>query len=97
MEEFPNYTFAASQAQQFEWVENLYPKLFEKIKKKEKDGQFIPIGGILNLFFIFKVLGLRWIVICRVVKRFVVNSYTVSAILNLGLANAAKSFGFLIR
>lgn len=45
MEDFPCYTFAASQAQQFEWVETLYPKLFEEIKKKAADGQFIPIGG----------------------------------------------------
>jgi alpha-mannosidase len=45
MEDFPSYTFAASQAQQFEWVEEIYPKLFDKIKEKAKDGQFIPIGG----------------------------------------------------
>jgi alpha-mannosidase len=45
MEDFPSYTFAASQAQQFEWVEQIYPKLFEKIQDKAKDGQFIPIGG----------------------------------------------------
>ena len=45
MEDFPSYTFAASQAQQFQWVEEIYPKLFDKIKEKAKDGQFIPIGG----------------------------------------------------
>jgi alpha-mannosidase len=31
--------------QQFEWLEQLYPKLFEKILKYEKQGSFIPIGG----------------------------------------------------
>jgi alpha-mannosidase len=45
MEDYPDFKFAASQAQQFEWVEQLYPKLFEKIKTKVSDGQFIPIGG----------------------------------------------------
>jgi alpha-mannosidase len=32
-------------AQQFEWVQQLYPKLFEQIKDMAKKGQFIPIGG----------------------------------------------------
>ncbi|KAJ3154526.1 Glycoside hydrolase, 38 vacuolar alpha mannosidase [Geranomyces michiganensis] len=45
LEEYPEYTFAASQAQQFEWVEQLYPKLFERIKRHVKTGKFIPIGG----------------------------------------------------
>ncbi|KAJ3157029.1 Alpha-mannosidase 2C1 [Geranomyces variabilis] len=45
LEEYPEYTFAASQAQQFEWTEQLYPKLFERIKKLAKTGKFIPIGG----------------------------------------------------
>jgi alpha-mannosidase len=33
------------QAQQFEWVEQLYPTLMERIKKHVKSGKFIPIGG----------------------------------------------------
>lgn len=45
MDLFPAYRFACSQTQQFEWVQELYPKLFEKIKAKVKTGQFIPIGG----------------------------------------------------
>ncbi|KAJ3042014.1 hypothetical protein HDV00_008306 [Rhizophlyctis rosea] len=40
-----DYTFAASQAQQFEWVELLYPKLFKRMQKHAKNGKFIPIGG----------------------------------------------------
>lgn len=56
MDDFPTYTFAASQAQQFEWVEKIYPKLFEKIKQKAKDGQFIPIGGTI-LTLIRRYLG----------------------------------------
>lgn len=45
MDRFPDYKFACSQAQQFEWVMELYPGLFERIKEKAASGQFIPIGG----------------------------------------------------
>ncbi|KAI9003260.1 alpha-mannosidase 2C1-like protein [Gaertneriomyces semiglobifer] len=45
IEAYPDYTFVASQAQQFAWVEQLYPTLFERIKRHAKTGQFIPIGG----------------------------------------------------
>jgi alpha-mannosidase len=31
--------------QQFEWLEELYPALFEKILIQVKEGRFIPIGG----------------------------------------------------
>ncbi|TPX58087.1 hypothetical protein PhCBS80983_g03399 [Powellomyces hirtus] len=45
IEEYPEYTFTASQAQQFEWTEQLYPELFTRIQKHAKAGQFIPVGG----------------------------------------------------
>ncbi|KAJ3274938.1 Alpha-mannosidase 2C1 [Terramyces sp. JEL0728] len=45
LEQNPEYTFAASQAQQFEWLEQLYPSLFEKIVGLVKTGRFVPIGG----------------------------------------------------
>ncbi|KAJ1942521.1 Glycoside hydrolase, 38 vacuolar alpha mannosidase [Kickxella alabastrina] len=45
MDSYPEYRFAASQAQQFEWLHENYPSLFERIKEKTKTGQFIPIGG----------------------------------------------------
>ncbi|KAI9362490.1 glycosyl hydrolases family 38 N-terminal domain-containing protein [Zopfochytrium polystomum] len=44
-DEFPDYKFTHSQAQQWEWVEGLYPSLFERIKEKVKNGQFAPVGG----------------------------------------------------
>jgi alpha-mannosidase len=40
-----NILFNEKQAQQFEWLELHYPKLFEKINEKVKTGNFIPIGG----------------------------------------------------
>jgi alpha-mannosidase len=45
MERFPEHRFAASSAQQWKWLEQLYPLLFEKVKEKVLDGRFEPIGG----------------------------------------------------
>ncbi|KAJ2743616.1 Glycoside hydrolase, 38 vacuolar alpha mannosidase [Coemansia sp. BCRC 34301] len=45
MDSYPEYKFAASQAQQFEWLRENYPSLFAKIQDKAKTGQFIPIGS----------------------------------------------------
>eukprot|EP01126_Amoeba_proteus_P024131 TRINITY_DN2427_c0_g1_i5.p1 TRINITY_DN2427_c0_g1~~TRINITY_DN2427_c0_g1_i5.p1 ORF type:complete len:1066 (-),score=226.52 TRINITY_DN2427_c0_g1_i5:155-3352(-) len=42
MEEFPEYVFAASQAQQYEWVQQNYPELFKRIKDHPR---FIHTGG----------------------------------------------------
>lgn len=45
MDRYPEYKFATSSAQQFKWVEKLYPKLFERIKAKVETGQFQLVGG----------------------------------------------------
>ena len=45
MDEHPEYKFACSQAQQYEWMKDLYPPLFERIREKVAAGQFIPAGG----------------------------------------------------
>lgn len=49
MDRYPDYTFICSQAQQFEWVKDNYPKLWERIREKVSVGQFNPIGGVSNL------------------------------------------------
>ncbi|GAA5949430.1 hypothetical protein JCM3765_003406 [Sporobolomyces pararoseus] len=46
MERYPEHRFVASQAQQFAWLEKDYPLLFNKIRAKVHDGNFIPIGGM---------------------------------------------------
>ncbi|GAA5929068.1 alpha-mannosidase [Sporobolomyces koalae] len=46
MERYPEHRFVASQAQQFAWLEKDYPQLFNKIRAKVHDGNFIPIGGM---------------------------------------------------
>lgn len=45
IERYPEYSFVASQLQQFKWCRHDYPDLFKKIQKAAKDGRFVPIGG----------------------------------------------------
>ncbi|KAJ3095354.1 Alpha-mannosidase 2C1 [Physocladia obscura] len=45
MKSNPNFTFTASQAQQYEWVEQLYPTVFKDMQEYAKKGQFLPAGG----------------------------------------------------
>jgi hypothetical protein len=42
---FPTYHFSASSAQQYHWLEQLYPTLFESVKKTIAGGRFHPVGG----------------------------------------------------
>ena len=46
MDEDPGFVFSCSSAQQFAWIKELYPELFERIKEKVSTGQFIPVGGM---------------------------------------------------
>ncbi len=41
-----DYKFVCSQAQQYAWMEQQYPELFQKIAEKVATGQFIPVGGM---------------------------------------------------
>lgn len=45
MEQYPDFTFTCSQAQQFEWVKEHYPGLYDKIKSYVRKGKFLPVGG----------------------------------------------------
>jgi alpha-mannosidase len=45
MDDYPEYRFGVSQAQQYEWIKEMHPGLYERIKEKIKAGQFIPVGG----------------------------------------------------
>ncbi|ODV74122.1 alpha-mannosidase [Cyberlindnera jadinii NRRL Y-1542] len=45
MDRYPEYRFVASQAQQYKWLEQDHPDVFERLAGKVKDKQFIPIGG----------------------------------------------------
>ncbi|KAG8699593.1 Glycoside hydrolase, 38 vacuolar alpha mannosidase [Ceratobasidium sp. 395] len=45
MNRYPEHHFTCSSAQQYKWLEQLYPPLFDKVKEKIKAGLFEPIGG----------------------------------------------------
>ncbi|PPR01817.1 hypothetical protein CVT24_001681 [Panaeolus cyanescens] len=45
MERYPEHRFSCSSAQQYKWLEELYPPLFERVKEKVLDGRFQPVGG----------------------------------------------------
>jgi alpha-mannosidase len=45
MDQYPQYKFACSQAQQYEWMKESHPGLYARIKQKVQEGQFIPAGG----------------------------------------------------
>ena len=45
MDDYPEYKFACSQAQQFAWMKEHYPPLYTRMAEKIRAGQFIPVGG----------------------------------------------------
>ncbi|MGW1543623.1 alpha-mannosidase [Streptomyces sp. NPDC002309] len=45
-EEYEEFVFACSQAQQYEWVRDNYPQVWERIKKAVVDGSWAPVGGM---------------------------------------------------
>ncbi len=46
MDADPTFRFACSSAQQLKWMKDGYPEIFERIKEKVANGQFIPVGGM---------------------------------------------------
>ncbi|MEY9935229.1 alpha-mannosidase [Catenulispora sp. GP43] len=45
-EEYPELIFACSSAQQYAWVKQSRPELFERIRKAVGEGTFVPVGGM---------------------------------------------------
>ncbi|KAK3116920.1 Glycoside hydrolase, 38 vacuolar alpha mannosidase [Teratosphaeriaceae sp. CCFEE 6253] len=45
LDRYPEHRFVASQAQQFKWLETLYPSAFDRVKSHIKEGGFQTIGG----------------------------------------------------
>lgn len=45
MERYPEHRFTCSQAQQFKWLKQYYPTVFDRVKSWVKKGHFQPIGG----------------------------------------------------
>jgi alpha-mannosidase len=44
--EYPELVFACSQAQQYAWVKDRYPEVFQRIRDAVKAGQWAPVGGM---------------------------------------------------
>lgn len=45
MDSFPTFQFACSQAQQYAWMKQHYPSIFERIKQAITRGQWQPVGS----------------------------------------------------
>ncbi|WP_246632224.1 alpha-mannosidase [Pseudonocardia nigra] len=46
MEENDEFVFAASSAQQYAWLQEHQPELFERVKARVAEGRFVPVGGM---------------------------------------------------
>ena len=46
MGENDDFIFACSSAQQFAWMKQFYPELFERIRARVLEGRFVPVGGM---------------------------------------------------
>lgn len=46
MDEYPDYVFAMSQAQQLAWIKEYRPEVYQRVKEKVAGGQFVPVGGM---------------------------------------------------
>ncbi|GLZ34819.1 alpha-mannosidase [Lentzea sp. NBRC 105346] len=46
MDQYPDFVFACSQAQQYAWMKEHHPHVFDRIKAKVANGQFVPVGGM---------------------------------------------------
>ena len=46
MDEDPDFIYAMSSAQQYAWVKEHAPELFERLTQRVADGRFIPVGGM---------------------------------------------------
>ncbi len=46
MDEHPDVVYAMSSAQQFAWLREHQPALFERVRERVRMGQFVPVGGM---------------------------------------------------
>ncbi|MBB5787471.1 alpha-mannosidase [Jiangella mangrovi] len=46
LDEYPDLVYAMSSAQQFAWIEEHRPEVFERVAAQVKGGRFVPVGGM---------------------------------------------------
>ena len=44
--DYPEFVFACSQAQQYAWVKQRYPEIFDRMRESIKSGHWVPVGGM---------------------------------------------------
>ena len=45
MDRYPEFRFACSQAQQYDWMRQRDPELWDRIRSRVADGRWVPVGG----------------------------------------------------
>jgi alpha-mannosidase len=45
MERYPEFRFACSQAQQYDWIRTRVPELYDRIRRHAEAGRWVPVGG----------------------------------------------------
>lgn len=46
MDEYPDFVFSCSSAQQYAWLKEHHPRVYERIREKVVAGTFVPVGGM---------------------------------------------------
>ncbi|AHI00105.1 alpha-mannosidase [Kutzneria albida] len=46
MADYPDFVFACSQAQQYAWIKDNHPEVYQRVKERVASGQFVPVGGM---------------------------------------------------
>ncbi|MFF1359653.1 alpha-mannosidase [Streptomyces sp. NPDC058297] len=46
MDADPDFVYAMSSAQQFAWLEEYQPELFQRVRARVAEGRFVPVGGM---------------------------------------------------
>ena len=46
MADYPDFVFACSQAQQYAWIKEHHPDVYERVRQRVASGQFVPVGGM---------------------------------------------------
>ncbi|MFB9375521.1 alpha-mannosidase [Kineococcus gynurae] len=45
-QEYPEFVFACSQAQQYAWVKERSPEIYARMQESARNGQWVPVGGM---------------------------------------------------
>nr|WP_216094065.1 glycoside hydrolase family 38 C-terminal domain-containing protein [Jiangella alba] len=46
LDEYPDLVYAMSSAQQYAWIEEHRPEVFQRVAEQVKGGRFVPVGGM---------------------------------------------------